>query len=61
MEQVFNQEMEQMRIMREMEDDTKPGRHGWRVLVVFIIIVGCLLYAFSASAQSLTFADKNVE
>lgn len=70
MEQVFNQEMEhirinqeieQMRIMREMEGDTKPGRHGWRVLVVFIIIVACLLYAFSASAQSLTFADKNVE
>lgn len=57
----INQEIEQMRIIREMEDDTKPSRNGWKVLVVFIIIVVCLLYAFSASAQTLTFADKNVE
>lgn len=55
------QEMEQLCIIREMEGDTKPSRHGWKVLLVFIIIVICLLFAFSANAQTLTFADRNIE
>lgn len=57
----FQQEIEQLRTMREMENDTKPSRHGWKVLVAFIIIVVCLLFAYSARAQSLTFADRNIE
>lgn len=57
----FQQEIEQLRTMREMEDDTKPSRHGWKVLVAFIIIVVCLFFAYSARAQSLIFADRNIE
>lgn len=56
----LQQEAEQKRIIREIEDNAKPSRHGWKVLVAFTIAIICLLFANRASAQTLTFADRNV-
>ena len=55
------QELEQLRVNLEMMEDTKPGRKGWIVVVIFFIISLCAFFAFKAGAQSLTFADRNIE
>ena len=55
------QELEQLRINLEMMEDTKPGRKGWIVVVIIFIISLCAFFAFKAGAQSLTFADRNIE
>ena len=55
------QELEQLRDNLEMMEDTKPGRKGWIVVVIFFIISLCAFFAFKAGAQSLTFADRNIE
>lgn len=55
------QELEQLRVNLEMMDDTKPSRKGWIVVVIFFIISLCAFFAFKAGAQSLTFADRNIE
>lgn len=57
----INQELEQLRIVREMEQETKPSKNGWIVVLVFAIITACLFFAFKAKAQTLTFADRNIE
>ena len=57
----IDQELEQFRIVREMEQETRPSKNGWIVVLVFAIITACLLFAFSAKAQTLTFADRNIE
>lgn len=48
-------------VNQQIEGGTKSNRRGRKVPVVFILIVFCLLDAFRVSAQSLTFADQNVE
>lgn len=55
------QELEQLRNNLEMMEDTKPGRKGWIVVLIFFIISLCAFFAFKAGAQSLTFADRNIE
>lgn len=55
------QELEQLRVNLEMMEDTKPGRKGWIVVVIIFIISLCAFFAFKAGAQSLTFADRNIE
>ena len=55
------QELEQLRVNLEMMEDTKPSRQGWIVVVIFFIISLCAFFAFKAGAQSLTFADRNIE
>lgn len=55
------QELEQLRINLEMMEDTKPSRKGWIVVLIFFIISLCAFFAFKAGAQSLTFADRNIE
>ena len=55
------QELEQLRINLEMMEDTKPSRKGWIVALIFFIISLCAFFAFKAGAQSLTFADRNIE
>lgn len=55
------QELEQLRINLEMMENTKPSRKGWIVVVIFFIISLCAFFAFKAGAQSLTFADRNIE
>lgn len=55
------QEIEQNRINQEMMSDTKPSRNGWVVVLVFLILTICAILAFRANAQTLTFADRNVE
>lgn len=55
------QELEQLRNNLEMMEYTKPGRKGWIVVVIFFIISLCAFFAFKAGAQSLTFADRNIE
>lgn len=55
------QELEQLRVNLEMMEDTKPSRKGWIVVVIFFIISLCAFFAFKAGAQSLTFADHNIE
>ena len=55
------QEMEQFRINQEMMAETKPSRKGWLVVLIFLIITACALFAFRAGAQTLTFADHNIE
>lgn len=57
----IDQELEQFRIVREMEQETRPSKNGWIVVLVFAIITACLFFAFSAKAQTLTFADRNIE
>ena len=57
----IDQEQEQFRIVREMEQETRPSKNGWIVVLVFAIITACLFFAFSAKAQTLTFADRNIE
>lgn len=57
----IDQELEQFRIVREMEQETKPSKNGWIVVLVFAIITACLFFAFKAKAQTLTFADRNIE
>ena len=55
------QELEQLRVNLEMMENTKPSRKGWIVVVIFFIISLCAFFAFKAGAQSLTFADRNIE
>lgn len=55
------QEVEQLRVNLEMMEDTKPSRKGWIVVLIFFIISLCAFFAFKAGAQSLTFADRNIE
>ena len=55
------QELEQLRINLEIMEDTKPSRKGWIVVLIFFIISLCAFFAFKAGAQSLTFADRNIE
>lgn len=55
------QELEQLRVNLEMMEDTKPGRKGWIVVLIIFIISLCAFFAFKAGAQSLTFADRNIE
>lgn len=55
------QELEQLRNNLEMMEDTKPGRKGWIVVLIIFIISLCTFFAFKAGAQSLTFADRNIE
>ena len=55
------QELEQLRINLEMMEDTKPSRKGWIVVLIFFIISLFAFFAFKAGAQSLTFADRNIE
>ena len=55
------QELEQLRINLEMMEDTKPSRKGWIVVLIFFIISLCAFFVFKAGAQSLTFADRNIE
>lgn len=55
------QELEQLRNNLEMMEDTKPGRKGWIVVLIIFIISLCAFFAFKAGAQSLTFADRNIE
>ena len=55
------QELEQLRNNLEMMENTKSGRKGWIVVVIFFIISLCAFFAFKAGAQSLTFADRNIE
>lgn len=55
------QELEQLRVNLQMMEDTKPSRKGWIVVVIFFIISLCVFFAFKAGAQSLTFADRNIE
>ena len=55
------QELEQLRVNLEMMEDTKPSRKGWIVVLIFFIISLCAFFAFKAGAQSLTFADRNIE
>lgn len=57
----INQENEQYRINREMMSDSKPYRRGWIVVLIFFIISLCAFFAFKAGAQTLNFADRNVE
>lgn len=52
------QELEQLRNNLEMMEGTKSGRKGW---IVVVIISLCAFFAFKAGAQSLTFADRNIE
>ncbi len=52
------QELEQLRNNLEMMENTKSGRKGW---IVVLIISLCAFFAFKASAQTLTFADRNIE
>lgn len=54
-------EMEQSRLDREVMSGTKPSRRGWMVVVTFIILAVCAILVFKAGAQTLTFADRNVE
>ncbi len=55
-QQQFDQQQEQFRIMREteqnrifleMQDDAKPSKNGWKVLVAFIVIVAIAIILFS--------------
>lgn len=55
------QEIEQFRINQEMMAETKPSHRGWVVVLVFLIITACALFAFRAGAQTITFADHNIE
>ena len=55
------QEIEQFRINQEMMAETKPRHRGWVVVLVFLIITACALFAFRAGAQTITFADHNIE
>lgn len=55
------QELEQLRNNLEMMEDTKPSRKGWIVVLIIFIISLCAFFAFKAGAQSLTFADRNIE
>ena len=55
------QELEQLRNNLEVMENTKPSRKGWIVVVIFFIISQCAFFAFKAGAQSLTFADRNIE
>ena len=58
----LEQELEQQRIIREtMDSDIKSSRNGWIVLVVFIALALCAIYSFKAGAQTLSFADRNIE
>ncbi len=56
-----NQQIEQFRFNQEMMTDTKPSRRGWMVVPLFFILALCAFFAFKAGAQTLTFADRNVE
>ncbi|MDO4971515.1 MAG: hypothetical protein Q4E41_05395 [Bacteroidales bacterium] len=57
----INQEIEQYRINQEMMAETKPSRKGWVVVLIFLIQTACAIFTFKAGAQTLTFADHNVE
>ncbi len=59
----INQEQDQLRMMQELEyqNKAKTGKRGWIIFLVFVIIMVCSFFAYSASAQTLTFADRNVE
>ena len=57
----INQEIEQYRINQEMMAETKPSRTGWVVVLIFLILTACAIFTFKAGAQTLTFADHNVE
>lgn len=57
----INQEIEQYRINQEMMAETKPSRKGWVVVLIFLILTACAILTFKAGAQTLTFADHNVE
>lgn len=57
----INQEIEQYRINQEMMAETKPSRKGWVVVLIFLILTACAIFTFKAGAQTLTFADHNVE
>ena len=39
-------ETEQNRIFLEMQDDAKPSKNGWKVLVAFIVIVAIAIILF---------------
>ena len=57
----FNQDIEQQRIFREMQSEPAPRRRGgWIVVLVFLAVVACAIFAFSAGAQTITFADPEV-
>lgn len=57
----INQEIEQYRINQEMMAETKLSRKGWVVVLIFLILTACAIFTFKAGAQTLTFADHNVE
>lgn len=53
--QQFEQQQEQFRIMREteqnrifleMQDEAKPSKNGWKVLVAFIVIAAIAIILF---------------
>lgn len=46
----IEQQIEQQRIIREMDSYKKSNRRGWITLVVFIILAACLIFAFKAGA-----------
>ena len=39
-------ETEQNRIFLEMQDDAKPSKNGWKVLVAFIVIAAIAIILF---------------
>lgn len=54
-QQDYNHQTELFRI------STKHNCKGWKMRLGFFVLVTCAFFGFSARAQSLTFADHNVE
>ena len=46
---------------QEARLSSKPIRKGWKAVLTFIILAACAFSALNATAQTLTFADRNVE
>ncbi|MDY6411799.1 MAG: hypothetical protein SPL28_02240, partial [Bacteroidales bacterium] len=56
-----NQQIEHLPIEQEILSLSRPSRKSWIVFLIFFIIFLCAFFAFKAGAQSLTFADRNIE
>lgn len=57
----INQELEQHRLNQDWNNETKPSRRGWLVVLIFFFLTLCAFLAFKAEGQTLTFADPHVE
>lgn len=56
-----NQQIEHLPIEQEILSLSRPSRKSWIVFLIFFIIFLCAFFAFNVNAQSLTFADRNIE